>query len=302
MNNRPGIALPVLIAALLLVAGSAWSTTTDADEKIIFIGILNFDCYPDTVRGEKSGNDGYLPGNIRWGRSRGLDDSCSGKTPPRKQVKETRFIYPAWKITGASVAFQSINGDSLADIIIHIKGKIPGEENEMLRSVVLFGQHSIDTVPVIHIGQIGRFQTEPFFAMDLVRGSELTRAGTRDLSGTTSYILEPVAIDLSRSDSLPPPPAAPLAGIDRREALVRLYPNPAQNTMGIEAGGLAAGTYILEVISVNGDVVLREEVRISPGEELQKTLDLKHVATGYYVVRIESGEGSIGTWPVIITH
>jgi len=70
----------------------------------------------------------------------------------------------------------------------------------------------------------------------------------------------------------------------------------------IETAGLAAGAYILQVISVNGDVELREDVTVPPDEGLQRTLDLGRFATGYYVVRIESGEGILGTWPIIITH
>lgn len=291
METRPGIVLPALIVTLLLLVSSAWSAPKDG-EQTIFIGHLNFDPYQDTVRGEKAGEDGYLPSRILWGA--------------RKGAKQTKFVYPGWKITAGSVAFQSVNGDSLTDIIIHIRGKSLGDSSEIFRSICLFGQHDIHAVPVIRVSEIRRFQAKPFFAMHLVRGNELTQPGTRDLSGTTSYILEPIDINLGDRDSLPPP-TAPLASIEQaatgnRQATVRVYPNPTGNTLSIEAAGLAPSAYILQVISVNGDVEIREEVTVRAGEGLQKTLDLARFASGYYVVRIESGEGVVGTWPIIITH
>jgi len=321
MRQRPWALLPALIAGLLCLGATAWSQAdSSGQEKIIFIGWLDPDCHADTVRGVKTAR-GYLPKRILWGLPAAdqfgkPDTACLGRTPLNKRVRQTIIAYNggAYAHDGA-VAFQQVNPDTLVDIVIHVHQTFKEKEAERdsLRSIVIFGQHTLNAVPVIHVGDIRRFQVAPFFAMELVKGSELTRPATRDLSGNTSYILEPVDIAIDDRDSVAHPIVAPLAGADyhdaaRKGATVQIYPNPAKDAVVIEAAGLRAGNYVIELVSVNGAVELREEVGVGAGEPLARTLDVRRTPTGYYVVRIESGDSSpgagaaIATYPIIITR
>lgn len=107
MKTRPGILLPVLIVMLLLVS-SAWSAPKDGDENIIFIGSLNFDCWADTVRGEKVADDGYLPSRILWGQGNKLDAPCDGKTPLYKRVSRQNLSTTAGKLPEHPSRFRAL--------------------------------------------------------------------------------------------------------------------------------------------------------------------------------------------------
>lgn len=331
----PALLTGTMLTSILFLCGmsiAAWSmpdSTDITDEKILFIGQLGFDCVADSVWGSPFAigeyNPVYLPTRIRWGVSSDTSDmpGCRSKTPRKKRVKQTMITYNGCEIFGGSVAFQSINGDSLADIIIHLQAKFRGTPNISHHSFAIFGQHALDSIPVIHIGSIGRFQVQPYFAMELVRDSELRSPGARDLSGRTSYVLETIDLNLNEQDSTLPPPTGPdtaaLAGIGESSsdshdqdngyidntlrAVMRVYPNPTGNTLRIEAAGLPLGTYTIDVLSVNGETEMRQEVTIDEGAGFRCTLDVSHLAHGYYVVRIESRDAAtIVSSPIIITR
>lgn len=314
MRQHPCWFLPVLIIAILLARTPAWSTQdstrTTSIERTLFIGHLDFNCFPDTVKGSRSGErgeGGYLPRRILWGGPRPghTDSNCSGSISQSKQLKETIIQYPDWTVHDGSVSFPRINPDSLADMVLHLQASIQQQDGKIvdtLRSICIFGQHAFDSVSVIHLGEIGRFQASPYFAMELVRGSEMTRPATRDLSGSISYILEPITLVVNRRE-ISPSPAAPLAGVHTEQGTVQVYPNPTGNTIRLEASGLPAGEYHIQVVSVNGQVVLREPVVIEHGNSLQRTLDVQQIPNGYHVVRIENSDGkNFGLYPIIITR
>ncbi len=324
MQQHPWRHLPSLILCTALCTGSALCAPDSAvagrqtldraqeTERTLFIGFINFDCYQDTVRGwQIQGERGYLPHLILWGQPRPgasgkFDPPCATVTPAQKQVRQTRITYPAWAIHDGSAAFHSINGDTLTDIVLHLHERIHQgeEENDSLHSFVIFGQHGLDSLPVIHVGQIRRFQAEPFFAMELAVGAELDHPGTRDLSGAISYILEPVHLEIDRPLPQPAAPSPAAASITAAShPTVQVYPNPTTNTIRIEATQLPAGDYVLQLISVNGTITLRQDGTITPGDAMNRTLDVQNIPSGYYVFRIGNAEGeAIGTYPIIITR
>ncbi len=322
MIQRQRWLLPILIVLMAGITKTAWgrpdSTQIESkNERTIFVGALNFDCYADTVKGwNVEGEDGYLPTRIIWGvpqqNNQGqLDSGCLGRTPLDVRVKQTQFLYSHADLRGGSVAFQRINHDSLMDVVMYLRtidpnrpGRGPEGSATSIRSLVVFGQHGLDSIATIDVGEIDRFQAAPFFAMDLVIGSELTSPGIRDLSDQISYVLEPVNLDLDPDmpDSMPSAPRL-MAATDKAQATVRIYPNPISNTVRVAAEGIQDGEYRIQLVSVNGDLVMQENVRLHPGESLQRTLDVQRIPNGYYVVRIESAKGAtIGFRSVIIAR
>ena len=232
-------------------------------------------------------------------------------------MKETIIQYPDWTVYDGSVSFLRLNPDSLADMVIHLHGSIRRQDGEMvdtLRSICLFGQSAFDSVSVIHLDEIERFQARPFFAMELSVGTELTEPATRDLSGAISYLLEPVDLLIRDRDSVMPSPEAPLpelpssespiAGVDAKQGITaRVYPNPADNTITIEAAGLAAGTYELQIVAADGTIALARMVTLDAMGRLARTLDVARLPNGYHFVRMENSAGKIvGSWGIVIAR
>lgn len=300
MRQRPWRLLPSLIFIALLCglgpAGIAQPVLETEVERTLFIGALNFDSIPDTVRGaQRPGARGYLPHTILWGQP-----NTDG--PALGQMRQTRIVYPE-TIRDGSTAFHSINGDSLSDIVLYLHETVQqgDEETETLHALAIFGQQGLDSLPMLEIGQIGRFQANPFFAMELSVGSELTQAGTRDLSGAMSYVLEPV--ELTVDESRPSPLPASTSATSTPHLAVQVYPNPTANTIQIEAAGLPAGAYDLSLIAVNGTTALHEDLSLVSGERLHRTLDVRNIPSGTYIVRIENDAGkSFATMPLSITR
>jgi hypothetical protein len=167
--QRQGVLLPALIVLFLCLMSTAWSqAVSPGQEKTIFIGSLDFDCYRDTVQGIRT-DAGYLPKRILWGlplpgKDGKLDTACMGRTPSKKRVRQTVITYNGSSVLNGSVSFQQVNPDTLIDMVIHVHGKYKEKgkaaERDSLRSLVIFGQHSMNALPVIHIGDIRRFQCD----------------------------------------------------------------------------------------------------------------------------------------------
>ncbi len=315
------VLLSLLAALLLLIPVSAYSTDTAAVpcEVVLAIVHLNPDPLADTVLGIRTAA-GYLPLRILWGRALPqehgrLDAGAPGLPASDHPVPQTIIIYPGSLPPNGSVALQQVNSDTLVDLVLHLHSTVTGHgaDRDSLRSLVIFGQRALTAMPVITIADIGRFQADPFFAMELVKGSELTEPATRDLSDRTSYILEPVNLAIDSRDSIIAPMESPTAatnhsGSAQTRGSVQISPNPARDAMMIEAAGLPAGDYIIEVVSVNGEGLVREETRIGDREHLRRTLDVRHMPSGYYVVRIVHGDSPAGggsciaACPIIITR
>lgn len=295
--RRRGFLLLVAVISLMLRGGFLHAQGSVSGDAVLSIGRFNPDTYPDTVMGMKT-SAGYLPSRVLWGRFGQAPGAMPGKLPA------TALRYPDWKGLRGSVSFQSINGDSLMDMVFHLQGIVTtmqgGTEGaDSLRSVVVFGQSGLDSLAVLDLDGVRRFQVRPFVALELVRGVELSQPGRRDLSGSMSYLLEPIELDVQGK---PSPLPRTVASVEEGGGVLRLYPNPAGKSLRIEAGGLASGAYTVQLVSVAGAVVAREEITITAGESLLHTLDVEHVASGYYVVRIERGEEAIGSYPIIITR
>ncbi len=287
---------------------------TKRREILLGVAHLNFDCYADSVIGILNDESIYVPRFIRWGAPRPGDrneksDStsfCLGHIPKGKKKRQTPITYPAgWRNASASVAFEHLNADTLVDLVIHMRGEEEdgkGRWRRVRHPMVIFGQHGLDTLNDVNLGRMEGFQIEPFFAMELREGADMVEPATRDLSGQTSWILNPPKLDPPGVPAAPAP--APLASIPTKgEGVIRIYPNPAASSALLSASEIVPGTYTVEVLGLNGWVHLRAETRVEPGANLFQTLDVSALPSGYYVVRLtHQGESQGTTHPIIITR
>jgi hypothetical protein len=222
--------------------------------------------------------------------------------PRDRRVATTTIHYPAWEHFSGSVAFNRMNDDSLDDMTLFVRGTVGDSlhRTDSLRALLVFAQHGLDTLPVLDVAAIDGFQVAPFFAMELRKGSELVEPEVRDISGITSYVIEPVSLDVGghRQDTAialgDSTPAQPIR--------IRVYPNPTGGDAQVEIDSIPPGEYSVDVVAVNGFVVLHRSVTVPIAGTLFQTLDLHALPVGYYVVRVTSGARIFGLYPIIITR
>ena len=206
-----------------------------------------------------------------------------------------------------SVAFQRMNADSLDDMILYLwssNGGI-GESHDSTRALLIFGQEGLDTLDMLDIGAMDGFQSSPFIAMEMRKGSELVNPAIRDISGVLSYILAPVSLDLApfRHDGDHAAGVSPSNGASSATPLhLRVFPNPTAAAAKLSVESMPGGTYEVEIVSINGLVAHRQHVNVPTSGSLLETLDLSSLASGYYIVRLHGRSGSLGAYPVIITR
>ncbi|MDB5033802.1 MAG: hypothetical protein JWQ98_1043 [Chlorobi bacterium] len=302
-------------ATLILIVTVACSSRTFSQpeipphppEVVLFIGHLNFDCYPDTAVGWMDENFHYLVHSLHWGHAvtqrqgdeqRG-DTSCLDHIPADKRVPITTINYPSWDSLSGSVSFQKMNPDSLTDLLITIWGRVGDARNrhDTLRPLLLFGQHGLDTLKDLDLAKVEGFQSAPFFAMALQFGTDLVEPEVRDLSGRVSHSIAPIAYTVDRREDKQP-------GDDRAKnpIQVRVYPNPTGTAAQIESESTPAGEYNVEIVGVNGQVYRRQDVSVSATRGLFRVLDVHDIPSGYYLVRLHSASKLIGSYPIIITR
>lgn len=290
------------VSLLLMLAHTA-SADNPADsvatrELILHIGHFNFDSHLDTIIGGGGLEQGYYPKFIRWGESAGNDIDTTG-AKRMKSGKQTALTYPGWDNFRASVACEQFNGDTLADIILYMFGRIRIEHQwrDTMRVLAIFGQSGLDTNRVLKISDVGEIQNSPFIALDLKIDVDLTDRKKRDISGVASFVLErsSKAIEEERQRDGPLQPMAPSAS-------VRLFPNPSATTTNIEARRVPAGEYDVDVIGTNGQVHTHQQCMVDESGQLLRSLDLNDLPSGYYFVRLRSGNRIVGDYPIVVAH
>jgi hypothetical protein len=301
-----GLLLSVLfsIAIGLRLHARPDSTSVTSADYVLSIGRLNQDDIPDTVRGYRSASLQIVPGMICWGKRLRPDTPGGGDRRPER-VMQTRLHLPEWRRLSVSFAMQDLNADTIADIIFYLRGDISTdrERRDTVRTFVIFGQSGLDSLRQIDLRSIGDgFQDRPFFAMDLRKGEglELDNPSVRDPSGRRSYILRPIGHNLRRRDTTSQPIASTkdTAG----DFAVSIFPNPAAISANLELRKVPPGVYRVALVAVNGSTYHRQEITVEESGEVLRTLDVRAVPTGYYVVQLNDHERLIGTYPVVIVH
>jgi hypothetical protein len=314
------------VCAFLIVACStgvfsAPDTTAHPREVVLFVGHLDFDCIPDTVTGWQGEGRHFLPHAIKWGRPRVIlqrdsasdridtllpDSACLGAIPLGKRVAVTTILYPSWERLNGSVAFQRMNPDSLNDMLLYLWGSAgdSAERHDTLRPILVFGQQGLDTLAELDLGAVAAFQASPFFAMELRKGSELVEPAVRDLSGTISYVLAPIALNFGdrEHDSLTELPPLPGDSVPAQPIRVVVYPNPIGATAQLRVDSLPAGDYTVDVVAVNGLLYMSMTMTVPEGGPGLETLDLHALPVGYYVLRIRDAIRVFGIYPIVVAR
>lgn len=290
-------ALALLCAAATSLAATPLPDSTS--ESILAVAHLHPGCcYPDTVWGRPGAEHGWLPTRITWGGYDSLHTPpCLSGPTHRPKLRETTFEYPTWPHLGTAMAAQLLSlGDTLTDLVFYIWGGVSDTTNphDSTRVAAIFGQAGLDSIATINFATLSDYQTLPFFAMDLHVGSLFVQPDNRDLSGVTSYILQPVGGGPPSLHRIQPAATPPWD--------VRLHPNPAVTSTQIEGTPIPPGEYRVEVIGVDGALRLHEQVTVQESGELFGTLDLAALPSGFYLVRLYNATTLVGSYPIVKTH
>jgi|GEM_PF-988086 len=337
MSLRQLLVVALLFGVTAAVLPSAASAQSLRRTVLLAVTRLNSDCYPDTVLGILEMPSMHItPRRIRWGRAPlALADSSRSDSTQRddtthhtpdslcRTVRETRFRYPQWEGFSCTVSFQPVNYDSLTDMVFYLRGGVlrEGEEEarDSLRPLVLYGQSGLDTMRMIDLSSIPVSQSSPFFASELSFGVDFINQGQRDMSGGTSWEMERKDLDIEpadttvqdstdqrdSSDGEQPQITTTLAAMEvvpgsGRSPRVRISPNPSEEEMTVEVEQLPAGGWTMEVLGVNGAVYQQQEVVLAVAGRVQRRVDVRGLASGYYLLRVRNAEGTAGTYPIVV--
>lgn len=262
----------------------------------LYKGHFNHDCLADTLIAETDYRGMYNPRMIVWGQGSNCLDSATGfaAIPDSLKVDTTRIELPYWTDMRYSVSVQNVNpgNDSLPDIILYISGE--QTPDLLFRSLVLFGQHGLDTIPNIQIDLIDSgFQTHPFTSLDLYEGQAFTDKQVRDITGENSWHFNTLSVSAMQPDIIVS------SGAEAENLHLTLFPNPSSGELTIQTRGTRHGDYLLQVVSVSGALLYTEQLHITH-DDTQAVLDLQHLASGYYILRLKGQNSFVLDSPFMI--
>lgn len=294
------------IGAYAQVPMPAGIDTLNSKPRILHIGRINTDCLPDTLIGVMDSRFHHIPVVIHWGRSDSLPASqCPNglfldSVEQLRQVPITLLHYPEWEKLTASVSATMLNNDLYEDLIITVRGKVDTgiHRRDTMRILVIFGQLGLDTLQTLRLDSLAPMQSTPFFAMELLFGTHLIEPGYREIGSSVSHTLTPITVQVVPDSTPPPPPIIPPPLL----VDIRILPNPTFGTAQVEASPLPEGEYVVQVISVNGTEVHRQNVTVGSSQDIQRTLRLQNVPSGWYIVRLYSNSQRVGEYPIVINR
>lgn len=277
---------------------------------VIYIGNLNFDRYPDTVLGKQWQQFSYMPTVIRWGQKHDTITVAIDSfhyVPDSLKVPQSEIKYPVWGNMKGNISFEKINKDTIMDMMLAFTGvSLDTVPQKYKRILAVFGQDYLDTMHIIDISGIDSFQVHPFIALNLLPGQQLISPGQRDISKGTSYILPrlnfPVRDTSGDSTAMHSTPGSLVSGVAEKSHSFRVYPNPAAYFITVEAVTLPQGTYFIEINNSAGLLVSKQEVQVPSNGELLRRLDLRSIATGYYLLKIRTNEKMLGAYQILVIH
>ena len=322
LNSR---IIPAILATSLLFLGSMSGSATpekpllslpdstftvDSSEFTIvfFVGHLNTDPLKDTLVGLSYYNDVSLPKYILWGKtdsvSGGSTDTATGEPNfDTLKVDTTELLYPPWNNLEGTVSLLNLNSDTLTDLMFVIRGisdtGLLAQDTACFLGI--FGQRGLDTFDVLDLEIVDSLQSMPFFSLLMLPDTNYTDPLVREVTGRISYIIEPIDLDVHRSDPAGEP-AKPVAGeLPYREHSVAFYPNPASRSINIETIGLPPGEYRIEIYSSSGDIVLSRPFPLDKPGETRREIQLRELASGAYLMRLSGSQGLVGSyWLVVV--
>ena len=307
-----GVVILSGIFAAPVLAQDWGNDTTKATYGVLAIRHFNFDSFKDTLIGRIDRQYHFIPYTIRWGKGKAdttrnvdsLRDDSEALTPiaDSLRVTQTRIYYPHWKNFTAKCAVFTVNEDSLSDIVVHMWGQIEDSSGtkDTLRSLVIFGQHGLDTLGDVDFDSVEITKSEPFFAMQLRTGIEYVSPSLRDPTGTVSYILNPIKLNVKRQKQKAlevSNPALSVAGVS-----IRVFPNPTATSTNVSMENVPVGQYTVEIVSVNGQRVFQQGLTLSKQGRAEESIHLDEVPSGYFFLRLLSNRQVIASYPLIIVR
>lgn len=297
-STRHGSHLVFIVAGIVLTMSIGMPKRLCAQqsgvESATVVAHLNADGRRDTVYCRELGDGSFLPSRIAWGSDSGATAAASA----------TRILYPGWQGLRGSVAVLKYNEDTLADVLLFLRGTdtTGGVRRDTVRRLVIFGQERLKDRPTIVLTQVARTQTTPFFSLDLTSGMHLVEARAREVSRRRSYRLAHLQFDVNDTSDEGVPLPAPLADEPPSTEWVLIYPNPAIYSTTLEASLSTPGLCEVRVIAIDGRNILHRTVAVGTTGRIFERLDVSEVPSGFYELRIEQTGRAPRSFPVVVVR
>lgn len=274
------------LAPIIVVAHLIGITGADVSHTL-YVSDLDGDAIADTVLGAPTGDMRMLATTIRWGGASSIEHNSV-----RSQLE---LHYPRAARLAGSSALEDLNGDGIDDLVI-VFDTCDVTSLCAQRALIIVGQKALRSADSIDVATIPiGIQWQPFVALDVVAMSLLSEPAERELSGVTSYSWRDIPL---------PVKDAPDRGEvhDDLARLTALYPNPAATMATFEAGRLAPGEYVVELLDAAGHLRYARPVVVDVERAVSGTIDLGREAAGAYYVRIRSGGSVVALYPVVVVR
>ncbi len=305
-NAGQGAAYLYPLSDISLAAGAAFpcadAALPDRPDQIIYRGLINDDDNDeDRIIGRWcDAMQSYIPLRFEWGVCYDIP------TDPYNKCT-TEILYPDWEDLKVSFSVLHVNGDQLPDFVFalsgtDVSGAVPTATG---RIISLFGQSFLNIATINLAGIASPAHSDLFYALDLRVDHELTDPLARDISGKLSYKLGEVNVAVSQPPAIIVPPDFTTAADDletREPLMVRVFPNPADNTARIQARRIPAGSYRIDIAALDGSILVSREVEVGADGEFLRSFDFTQTAAGYYTVKLYTEQSFIGAYPLLIVR
>lgn len=278
-----------LIVALVLMTCLQKENLYSRDSSYVYktnliIGHFNDDAVNDTLVAVAKQDKMFYPQYIAWGHNQNILNDT------------TLFVYPSWEKLKVRCSYDFLNNDELIDLTFILWGKLKINDTtfkDTSMAFVIFGRNSLDTLQSFNLAEVDSIQTEPFIAMSLIMGNQLTECEVRNTSYKPSYVLNDMETSI---------------GSERKSLIyadtmsVKMFPNPALYYVNIELNNISPGRYTFQIMSLQGNLLVEHNVEITQTGNINQVLNLKDIATGFYYLRILKETNAIGTYPLLVVH
>ena len=269
----------IISQTILILVFFATNIFSNQFNTIVSIKDYNYDTVNDTLIGSYH-NHTLRVDLILWG----LDSVVQGFPLGFPRVDTTHFIYPEWERMRTYTNISSFNTDTISDIMIMMSGRIEIDSQfvDTTLKVIIYGQHGLDSVPVINLNLIQYpLHFNPFKAKHIITMQDFTNCQYRsyDFSKTSEFI---------KSPTFYPPPIIAGNQSEINQRMVGntiLYPNPTHTEINLNTKKYEAGQYIVEIYSVNSELMLQEKIHIAKESE-NYYFDISRLPNGMYMLVI----------------
>lgn len=290
--------LNIILIFMLVFTTKAENMNNILDNKILFIGSLDYDNYLDTIYSKKMGNK-FIPGFIVLGRNR-LDSilNCDSIT----NQNSIEIIYPELLNMRVNYSIDKFNNDSLFDIALFYSGiekDSLGNNIEIKKKLVIFGQDLFSSLNQIELNKLTFTPNDSIISNEFKYGENLIEGKYRDLNLNKSYILN----KFNNVQILPKlSPLQDYLIMIKDDYESSITPNPVSDILNLELTTSIKDKYLIELYSITGIRLIQQTFDLNENSKNILIFRISSFANGIYFLKISNRNNLIKSHKIVIFH